>query len=86
MIPEAGDGGFTREEFLNLMETRLVALFAPLFPGREEDVVQAMSYYYSPWPHICDENFNRGMINNVRLIRSRQLINPNRFCSINVQK
>ena len=61
MIPEAGDGGFTRQEFLDLMETRLVALFAPLFPGREEDVVQAMSYYYSPWPHIYDENFNRAM-------------------------
>ena len=68
MIPEAGDGGFTREEFLHLVETKLVALFAPLFPGREEDVFQAMSYFYSPWPHIYDENFNRGMINNVRLM------------------
>ena len=66
MIPEAGEGGFTRAEFLDLMENNLVALFAPLFPGREEAVFEAMSYYYSPWPHIHDLNYNRGMFNNVR--------------------
>ncbi len=65
MVPESGDGGFSREEFLTIMRERLVGLFAPLFPGKEEDAFQAMSYYYTPWPHIHDEMYNRGMMNNV---------------------
>ncbi len=67
VIPEAGEGGFTREEFLQLMEEELVAIFSPLFPEKEQDVVQAFSFYFSPWPDIYNESMNRAMINNVRL-------------------
>ena len=65
VVPEAGEGGFTRSEFLDVMRNDLVSIFAPLFPDEEEDAFQALAYFYSPWPHIYSENFNRGMLNNV---------------------
>jgi len=60
-IPEADRGGFTREEFQDLLRTRLADIFYAAAESDEiyENGYQAVQYYYTPWPYIDDEEANR---------------------------
>jgi carboxylesterase type B len=64
-IPEANNGGFTREEFQYLLRTRLVDIFTESINDTEnlENAYQAMDWYYSPWPIIDDLEANRQAFN-----------------------
>jgi carboxylesterase type B len=63
-IPEADDGGFTRDEFNYYLRTRLVNIFeGPLDETEIENAYQAMNWYYSPWPYLEDEEANRQAFN-----------------------
>jgi len=64
-IPEANDGGFTREEFQHLLRERLVGIFAPSVDSEEivENAYQAMDWKYTPWPYIDDLDENREAFN-----------------------
>ena len=60
--------GFTHEQFEEILQNA-VEFFVPLLPdaSREEDVFQAMSWFYAPWPYTDDPEQNRhelGMVNN----------------------
>jgi len=63
LIPESLERGFTREEFTGVVKNNLVKIFSPLFPEREEDVVQALDFYYSPYPHEYNLDANREAFN-----------------------
>jgi len=63
LIPESNDGGFNRSEFERIMLERLVSIFAPAFPAQEEDMLQAMLGYYTPYPYKDDEEENRQAFN-----------------------
>lgn len=62
-IPEAHEGGFNRSTFLDILKNRLIDNFAPQFPEKFEDVFQAMSFFYTPWPYIEDKELNREKFN-----------------------
>lgn len=51
--------GVTREEFEQWLQLA-VQLFGYILedPEMEEDVYQALNFYYSPWPHLDDESAN----------------------------
>ena len=40
VIPESLEGGFTREEFEDILVNTLISMFDPLFPGKEEEVFE----------------------------------------------
>jgi carboxylesterase type B len=64
-IPEANDGGFTREEFQYYLRTRLIDIFRENVPTDEdyENAYQAFDWFYTPWPYIEDLEANRQAIN-----------------------
>jgi carboxylesterase type B len=66
-IPEADEGeGFTREEFLFYLEDRLISIFADRFDEvTYSDVVRAIDFYYTPWPHLEDLWENREAFNKI---------------------
>lgn len=59
MIPESLKGGFNRTEFEYHLHNDLLNMFSPLFPDKEQDVFEALNWYYSPWPYLDDEDKNR---------------------------
>lgn len=68
VIPEAGDGGFDRDSFRSAMKDKLISLFAAQIPDSEdteEAVLEAMRFYYTPWPHVDDMEGNRQALNDV---------------------
>jgi len=64
-IPEANDGGFTREEFQYYLRTRLVGIFTDALESEEiaENAYQAFDWKYTPWPYIEDLDANREAFN-----------------------
>lgn len=65
VVPDPEGDGFNHTEFEQGVRV-LMKLFSAYFPpGREEDVFKALSWYYSPWPHIDDLELNREAFNKV---------------------
>lgn len=63
LVPDPDGDGFNHTEFEQGVRV-LMKLFSAYFPpGREEDVFKALSWYYSPWPHIDDLELNRQAFN-----------------------
>jgi len=63
-IPEANDGGFTREEFQYYLRERLVGIFTPALDEEVgENAYQAFDWKYTPWPYIDDLDENREAFN-----------------------
>jgi len=64
-IPEATQGGFTRDEFQYYLRERLVGVFAESATSDEmvENGYQAMDWKYTPWPYIDDLDANREAFN-----------------------
>jgi carboxylesterase type B len=63
-IPEANNGGFTREEFEFYLRTRLVDIFKPAMSDEVyEQSYAVLDWKYTPWPYIDDEEANRQAFN-----------------------
>jgi len=64
-IPEADQGGFTRDEFQYYLRNRIISIFAESV-GDEvivENSYQATDWKYTPWPYIEDLDANREAFN-----------------------
>ena len=67
VLPDTSQG-FNRSEFERNLRDELLVWFTSYFPPeREEDVFNAINWYYSPWPHVDDEYLNREAFNFVRI-------------------
>jgi hypothetical protein len=63
VLPDTS-GGFNRSEFERNLRDNLLVFFTAMFPPeREEDVFNAINWYYSPWPHVDDVYANRDAFN-----------------------
>ena len=54
----------TFEEYIHEMTSSMIHLYPDL--SREEDMATSLTWYYSPWPHVDDEEANRYQLAMVR--------------------
>ena len=60
------EGGFTREEFQFHLREDLLGMWTPQLDEKmNEDVYQALDWYYTPWPYLNDTEMNRQAFNKV---------------------
>jgi hypothetical protein len=58
--------GFTQEEFDEIIDYA-AGFFGPALPDpeRQEDVAEAMGWFYRPWPYVDDREKNRYAVGEV---------------------
>ena len=70
VIPSSLLGGFTRSEFHDHLENRLLAIWSPQAEPFNDSLTMekafwAIDYNYAPWPYVEDEYENRDAFNEV---------------------
>jgi hypothetical protein len=66
VIPESMEGGFNRSRWLYHLKESLLFFWEAQFDEKtNEDLFEAFSYVYTPWPTLEDEELNRLVFNDV---------------------
>jgi hypothetical protein len=85
VLPDTS-GGFNRSEFERNLRDNLLVYFTAMFPPeREEDVFNAINWYYSPWPHVDDVYANREAFNFVSATYTLDNFNPGNLGCVNTE-